>query len=732
MPRSRLLALFALLALGAAWFAARAQAEVQLPGIFSDHAVLQCDRAIPVWGLAAAGEEVAVTLGERPAVRTTAGADGGWRLELPACPAGGPYRLVVSGRNELKIDDVLVGEVWLCSGQSNMEFTVDGVINAEQEKAAAVDGQIRQLWVPRRPSSQPEAAIDAHWTVCSPATAGGFTACGYFMARTLRKELAAPVGLINAAWGGTRIEPWTPAAAFARLPALADIARQLDALDPRNAEYQRRLAQHIDAVGRWAQAAKAALAAGQAPAPEPVIPAEIEPLASRKDPQQQPTTLYNGMVAGLAGYAMRGAIWYQGEANHGEGMLYAKKMEALIAGWRQAWGIGEFPFLYVQIAPFQYGEDLGVLPKFWVAQSAALAIPHTGMVVTNDIGTLTDIHPRNKQEVGRRLALLALAKAYGRTGVACEGPTFRAVAVEGSRLRVTFDHAAGLAPRDGQALTWFELIGESGDFVKAEAKVDGDSVVLSSPQVAQPVAMRFAWSRDAEPNLVNAAGLPAAAFSAGGVPYVDHLAQIDEAKQYRLVYALDCSALGERIAYDIDNSAADAASFDRIAYFLELQQEGRPVQYAWVSMDAFTNELGKIAVPTIASGAFFQRAVANLIVVSNVKEVATGSFSEGGNIEFWPNNYAPGNSAHVANASDTLFDFGDQPSDPQDGYGSMQVHNHGAQQTVFALNHWRAGQQADLGIGSSPGQSRDWTFAANAGSYTVKKLRVLVRPHAKP
>jgi sialate O-acetylesterase len=557
-----------------------------------------------------------------------------------------------------------------------------------------------------------------------------------FMVRTLRQELHAVVGLINASWGGTRSEPWTPAAAFAALPALADNARQLDALDPRNAEYPRRLGLHLDEVSRWVQASKAALAGGQPPSGETALADDLEPLASRKDPQQQPTMPSNGMLAGIAGYALRGAIWYQGESNPGEGMLYTEKMKALIGGWRQAWGIGEFPFpfpfLYVQIAPFQYGEDLGVLPRFWVAQSAALGIPHTGMVVTKDIGARSDIHPKNKQEVGRRGALLALAKAYGRSGVVGEDPTFKAVAVEGDKMRVTFDHAVGLAECDGAALTWCELLGESGDYVKADAVVDGDSVVLSSAQVARPSAMRFAWSRDAEPNLVNDAGLAAAAFTAGGVPDVDHLAQIDEAKQGRVVYALDCSKLGERIAYDNDDSAAASAPFDRIAYFLELQQDGRPVQCVWASMDAFTSEIGKIAIPTISSGAFFQRAVANLVVVSNVKEVGNGSFPDGGNIEFWPNNYAPGNSAHVPNASDAVFDFGHQPGDPADGYGSMQVHNHTAQQTVFAINHGRAGPQADIGIGNSPGQSRDWTFAANDASYPVKKLRVLVRPHPKP
>jgi sialate O-acetylesterase len=728
--RAPLIAVAAVLSLGASLIASStaAGAEVQLATIFGDHAVLQCDRSIPIWGTAGPGQMVSVTLGDRPPVSAATAADGRWTVTLPAMPAGGPYRLVAAGADQAVSNDILVGEVWLCSGQSNMEFTVDGVIHADQEKAAATDGQIRQLYIPRRPASQPMGALDAHWTVASAQTVGGFTACGYFMARTLRKEIGAPVGLINASWGGTRIEPWTPRGGFALVPQLSELTRDLDALDPHEAGYQAAVNKHLDAVARWVQESKAALAAGQVVAPAPAMPAAIEPLAERKDPQQQPTTLYNGMIHGLVGYGMRGAIWYQGESNHGEGMLYTEKMKALIGGWRKLWGIGDFPFYFVQIAPFSYGEDSAVLPKFWVAQSAALAIPNTGMVVTNDIGTLPDIHPKNKQEVGRRLALLALSKTYGKAGVVCEGPTYRSVVVEGAKMRVTFDHASGLATRDGMSPTWFEILGDAGDFTKADAVIDGDSVVLSAAAIQHPLALRFAWSRDAEPNLANAAGLPASAFQAGGVPYVDHLAQIDDAKAYRLVYAIDCAHLGEHVTYDVDQSAAITMPFDRIAYFFELQQDGRPVQYAWASMDAFTSEIGKIAIPTLSSGAFFQRAVANMTVVSNVKDVANGTFADGGNIEFWPNNYGPANSANVANASSSVFDFGDQPSDPQDGYGSMQVHNHAASQTIFALNHWRAGAQADLGIGSSTGETRDWTFAGNAGTYTVKKLRVLVRP----
>jgi sialate O-acetylesterase len=241
--------------------------------------------------------------------------------------------------------------------------------------------------------------------------------------------------------------------------------------------------------------------------------------------------------------------------------------------------------------------------------------------------------------------------------------------------------------------------------------------------------MRFAWSMLAEPNLMNAEGLPAGAFRAGTVPKRDLMAlHVPEAKDFELVYDLDLAKLSEKVTYQVDNHARLGKPFDRIAYCLELQSADFNTEYVYVSMDAFTDDLGKVGVPTARSGARFQQNVSNMNVYSNVKGVLTGTGLTGGNIEFWPNNYGPANSAKVPNASDQAFDFGDDPTDPVDGYGSMQVHNHDARQTLFALNHWREGSRADVGIGNQPTGNPDWTFAANAGSYTVKRLRVLVRP----
>lgn len=649
-------------------FAESAQAEVRAAGIFGDHMVLQRDKPVRVWGTAEPGELVRVKIAGRSASATTDG-DGRWRVELDPLKAGGPFKLHVRGTNKLTFRDVLVGEVWLCSGQSNMEWPVARSADAKTEIAAARDAKIRHIKVPRRFAGEPVPDVTAAWEVCSPDTAGRFSACGYYMARALRRKLRVPVGLVNASWGGTRIEPW--------------IAPE-------------------DAAGEGGKPAN----------------------------HQQPSVLYNGMVHALVGYTLRGAIWYQGESNHGEGGAYTAKMKALIDGWRARWGLGAFPFYFVQIAPFRYGtSDPGILPAFWEAQAAVLeVVPETGMVVTNDIATLDDIHPPNKQDVGRRLALLALNRTYGKSTLDT-GPTFEELVVEADRLRVVFANTGGrLETRDRKQPSHFEIAGLAGRYLPAEAKIEGDAVLLWSDAVKQPTAMRFAWHKLAQPNLVNAAGLPAGAFRAGELMRPDVLRTGPIEAGYTLVYDLDLAQLAAEPRYDADRAGQIEGAFDRVAYLLELTSGDGTSQHIWVSMDAFTQDARQVGVPTVARGATFQQAVSNVTVVTNAKgiEAATGAV---GCLEFWPNNYGPANAANVEGASPTRWDFGDQPSQPADGYGCMQVHIPSRKQTLFAVNHWKAGGAADIGIGNSALDPRttDWTFARNATGYTHKRLRVFVR-----
>ncbi|MEI7730111.1 MAG: sialate O-acetylesterase [Verrucomicrobiota bacterium] len=719
----------------AAWtisllFAGSLAAEVSLPKIFTSHMVLQRDKPVIIWGWAQPGESVSVQILNEKKV-SKANDKGEWKVTLAPLKIGEPFEVTVSGSNTIKLEDVLVGDVWVCSGQSNMEMGIKQCLNAEAEIAAANYPKIRLFLIPKTTSPTPNKDVDALWKVCTPETVveggwGGFSAAAYYFGREIHKTQNVPVGLIATSWGGTRIEPWTPPEGFGLVPALQKIYNLVMLSNPRTTLHKQRLDQLVKETESWLDAARKSLNEETMVPAMPVPPPEMMQMPTGPG---APTTLYNGMIYPIVPFAIRGAIWYQGESNHTE-KDYAEKTKALVAGWRKVWGQDEFPFFYVQIAPFIYGsENPAVLAEFWEQQANALAIPNTGMAVIHDVGDLKDIHPKNKQEVGRRLALLALAKTYGQANLVCSGPTFKAMAIEGNQIRVTFDNVGGgLAARDGKPLNWFEVIdADEGGFVKAQAEISGSSVLVSAPEVKKPVSVRFGWHKLAEPNLMNKEGLPAVQFRAGTEPARDFLTQrVPEAKDYALVYDLDLAKVGPKTVYTVDNRAQITKPFDRIAYFLELQAGSGDVQYVYVSVDAFTKELGKIGVPTAETKAFFQQDLTNMNVLSNVKGVVTGVGLTGGNIEFWPHNYGPVNSKKVANASEQLYDFGDQPTDPVDGYGSMQIHNHEAKQTIFAFNNFRGGPGADLGIGNAPTGNPDWTFAKNAGNYSVKRLRVLV------
>jgi sialate O-acetylesterase len=702
------------------------RAEVQLPKVFGSHMVLQRDMPIPVWGWAAPGETIRVRLGQLPEVTTTADTQGAWRVNLPAQPAGGPWTLVVASTNQIVFEDVWIGEVWLCSGQSNMEWPVRGVDRAEEEIAAARWPQIRCLRVQRATSALPRRDFEAQWAVCSPETVAEFTAVGYFFAREIHRTLDVPIGLLHSAWGGTRIEPWTPPDGFGEIPTLRWIRQKIEVADPRSDVRQARLRQYIDRLDAWIHNARIACGRKELIEPAPAWPTELTALTGVQDP----SALWNAMVYPMVPYAMRGVLWYQGESNHSEGMAYVAKMQALIQGWRGAWGMPNMPFFYVMIAPFQYGnEDPEILPRFWEAQVAALKIPHTGMAVIHDLGDLHDIHPRNKQEVGRRLARLALADVYKHPVVA-RGPLAREMVVEQDRIRVRFDHAdGGLKTRDGQPPSHFELCGNgTTGYVPARAVIEGDSVVLSSPSCPTPTGVRFAWHKLAMPNLVNAAGLPAAPFRLGDYPQWDAtLAQIPEVAQYQLVYDLNLARLGPEVIYDEERSGSVTGRFDRVAYLLELQKGVQTTTYVYVSMDAFSDDPRKLGVPVYGSGIRWQQPVHNLWVASNVGNLPTESIPVGF-IEFWPNNYTPMNAAQVPSASNEVYDWGDQPVNPENGYGCMQIHVPAQRTTLWAINHWSAGGAADIGIGNSTGATRDWTFTGSASQYSYKRLRVFVRP----
>ncbi|HOA72696.1 MAG TPA: sialate O-acetylesterase [Phycisphaerae bacterium] len=506
-PRLFLAVLVLLAAPAAVWAMAPA-----LPRVFSDNMVLQRERPIPIWGRAGAGEEITITLGD-VTVTTKADAAGHWMAQLPAMPAGGPHTLVVKGQNPVTFKNVMIGEVWVCSGQSNMAWTLSRAQDAEKEIAAANHPNLRLFTVRLKTSPLPLKDVEGGpWQVCTPQTARDFSAVAYFYGRELQEKLNVPIGLINTSWGGTAIEPWTPPVGFAAMPAVAQYYDQIEQADR---EYIEALTQYVQKRAEWVKSAKDV----KLDADDKVDPAPTVPEHALANNNGLPSVIYNAMVDPLVPYAIAGAIWYQGETNCGrnDGPLYHEKMKALIQGWRTVWDQGEFPFYYVQLAPWEYGaKNPGSpdrLPLIWEAQTATLSFPNTGMAVITDVGNTKDIHPRNKQAVGRRLALWALAKTYGIKDLVYSGPLYKSMKIEGDKIRLSFDHVgSGLASRDGKPLTWFQIAGADKRFVDAQAIIDGDTVVVSSDQVKEPVAVRFGWNELAEPNLMNREGLPASPF----------------------------------------------------------------------------------------------------------------------------------------------------------------------------------------------------------------------------
>jgi sialate O-acetylesterase len=480
-------------------------AEVKLASPFTDHMVLQRDLPVPVWGTAAPGEKVTVEFaGQRKTV--TAGTDGRWRVELKKLQASAEPRVfTVTGSAmpaPVRLDDVLVGEVWLASGQSNMDFTVAktekyyfcGVLNEAAEVAAANYPAIRMFTGEWTKSYEPKNTVGGTWKICTPENVREFSAVGYFFARDLQQELKVPVGIVTLTYGASTAQAWIRRETIAADPKLKPV---LDEFDAKVKAYAPPTAAEL---ADWQQAADEAKAGGRRaprrPKPDPV------------QDQHNPTVMFNGMIAPVAGLAIRGVLWYQGESITVPRELFPRWNETLITDWRQLWG-RELPFYFCQLSAQQAASN-GPDVRAW--QAEALKLPHTGMAVTIDVGDEKNVHPKNKAPVGHRLVQIALANDYGRK-IESSGPVLASSAAEGGALRLKFTHLGGGLVAQGGPLKTFEVAGADGKFVPAEAVIDGDTVVVRAASVAAPVSARYAWSAWPEGcNLYNAAGLPAAPF----------------------------------------------------------------------------------------------------------------------------------------------------------------------------------------------------------------------------
>jgi sialate O-acetylesterase len=479
-------------------------ADVTLPALLTDHMVVQRGLPVHIWGKADAGEAVSVTF--RAATRTaTADAVGVWSVSLPPGEAGGPFEVVIKAKNSITLQDVMAGDVWVASGQSNMEWELRNANNGAAEVAAANHPGLRLFRVKNKAADYPLADVEAKpWARCTPESAASFSAVAYFFGRDLEKEKGIVIGLIESAWGGTPADAWTSLRALssdaALMPVFAEWSKMTD--DAAMAKLYRE-----KQLREWQQAADKAKAEGTKPPSYPWSP--------NMDNSWQPAGLYNAMLAPLTKFPIRGAIWYQGESNAGGERvgLYARLFATMIQDWRRAWGQGDFPFLFVQLANFKTGPN-SRWPELREAQTKTLSLANTGMAVSIDIGNPDDIHPRNKQDVGARLAAAARAISYG-ANIEYSGPLYRTIAPEGAGLRVWFDHVGKGLQAGGGALKGFEIAGADKKFVTADARIDGDTVVVGSAAVTAPVYVRYGWSDNPECTLYNVEGFPASPFRSG-------------------------------------------------------------------------------------------------------------------------------------------------------------------------------------------------------------------------
>ena len=437
-----------------------ASAQLRLPAIFTDHMVIQRETSVPIWGWGSPGWEVVIkTSWDTTTVKTMVSNKAQWKAELKTPKAGGSYTITIKSGNETKtIIDVLSGEVWICSGQSNMEWPMS-ITDGKPLIPNINDPTIRLMHIPKSGSSNRQQHGEGQWMTCDKNTISNFSAVAYFFGKKLNAELNVPIGLINASWGGSNAESWTPNELVVNNPALAEVAKKHD-------------------HNMWWP--------------------------------NEPGVIFNSMIAPLIPFKIAGVIWYQGESNVGAPSTYKMLMEALISGWRKEFNT-EFPFYYVQIAPFDYGADPGsVLLR--EQQVKMLQIPKTGMVVVSDhVDNVKDIHPVNKKPVGDRLANMALSEVYAKTGLAYLTPLYKSMKIEKDKIRISFDHVTTLVSKGGEP-TEFMIAGDDKKFYPAKAKIDGNTVIVSAKEVKKPVAVRFAWGNASIANLFSKEGLPVSVF----------------------------------------------------------------------------------------------------------------------------------------------------------------------------------------------------------------------------
>jgi sialate O-acetylesterase len=490
--------------------ASSALADVRLPALFTDHMVLQQGQKNRVWGWADPGEAVVVTIaGQRHTA--TADAQGKWHIALDALPVGGPHTLAITGKNKLAIEDVLVGEVWICSGQSNMQWSVAQSNDPDLESKTAKYPKIRLISVPQVGTQEPQDDFKGQWEVCTPQTVSQFSAVGYFFGRQLHQTLDVPIGLIDDAWGGSACEAWVRRDLLAQDEKYQPLLARWEQIE-KNYDAAKAQANYQKQVADWEAARAKAQAEGKP------VPQRPRPPVNLLTGNARPGNIYNGVLKPTIGYGIRGVIWYQGESNAGRAYQYRDLFPLMIKSWRDEWQIGDFSFYWVQLADFK-DEKPEPAESDWAelreAQTMTMArLPNTGQAVIIDLGEGRDIHPRNKQDVAKRLARWALARDYGVTDLPYRSPEYKSMQKQSNKIVLTFDHVgSGLYTFDVTKPVGFAIAGSDKKFVWADAQLDGtNKIVVWSDKVADPVAVRYAWADNPVCNVYSRDGLPLTPF----------------------------------------------------------------------------------------------------------------------------------------------------------------------------------------------------------------------------
>ncbi|MBP5319388.1 MAG: hypothetical protein J6334_00250 [Kiritimatiellae bacterium] len=692
-------------------------ADVQLATPFGDGMVLQRDRAVPVWGKAAPGEKIKVTFAgqSREAV---AAADGAWQVTLDPMAASKENReLTVAGANTVTVKNVLVGEVWFASGQSNMECPIWGNNPRYRDGKGAmmirstVRPYIRWAKNPKAWSATPKPLANAVWRDYSPASFdeknGMFlSAVAYYYALELYGALEIPIGIIDSSWGGTNIDAWTPRCGYENHPELKDVA-------------------DYPVTANWDKAQRRGPVSGS---------------------NQQPTVLWNGMVDAWTPFAIRGFIWYQGCHNNGEARRYCSKMHALYDGWAKAFRNPDLKLYFVELAPYSASWfELQRSQMRFAAEEKNAAI-----AVTCDAGNIHDIHPNDKEIVAKRLALHALKRDYGFDAIRDNAPTLKEWRIEGNAFVLTFNDAEGwyVYSADRSVTPSFEIAGKDNKFfpakllnVNRDGNVKGKELRIAADNVQEPVRLRYLAKSPYTGTLYSDASLPLGPFDIetrtqtvkriGAPVKLGGAEQIPELAGFRKVLAIDVPAMANfdtvPPAYTLDKTA-EAGDFSRIAYLLEIEQFDGQVDWAMTAMDAFTKQAGEIGIPCVANRKF-QTKVNALTVRSNIEGIKAVTDFDGGNIEFWPCNYGQRAAVEGIGGASDAYDFNDEANDPSKiGYGSMQVHNWKDGQTVWVLNNFNHGEAVDVGIGNNEMNGNpDWTFMRNGYDFKTRRLSVFVK-----